>query len=81
MTGNKEVFEQIGLALGRVGESVSSATCVFASVALEIVKISNKIKEYPNKRVIHLALHSRKKRVRAKEARRIARWCFEEVRR
>ena len=81
MTDNKEVFEQIESALGSVGVSVQSAACALASVALELVRISNKIKEYPNKRVVHLALHSRKKRVRTKNARRIASWCFEEVRR
>ena len=81
MTGHKEVFEQTVLALGRVYVSVSSETCALASVARGLVKISNKIKEYQNKRVVHLALHSRKKRVRKKNARRIASWCFEEVRR
>lgn len=81
MTDHKEVFEQIESALGSVGVSVSTAACALASVALELVRISNKIKEYPNKRVVHLALHSRKKRVRTKNARRIASWCFEEVRR
>lgn len=78
MTDHKEVFEQIELALDSVGVSASSAACALASVALGLVRISNKIKEYPNKRVVHLALHSRKKRVRTKNARRIAYWCFEE---
>ena len=81
MTDNKEVFEQIESALGSVGVSVQSAACALASVALGIVRISNKIKEYPNKRVVHLALHSRKKRVRTKNERRIAYWCIEEGRR
>lgn len=81
MKDYKEVFEQIESALDSVGVSASSAACALASVALGLVRISNKIKEYPNKRVVHLALHSRKKRVRTKNARRIAHWCFEEVRR
>lgn len=81
MTDNKKVFEQIESAVGSVGVSMSSAACALESVALGLVRISDKIKEYPNKRVVHLALHSRKKRVRTKNERRIASWCIEEGRR
>lgn len=65
-------------ALVKVGAAVASATAAFAKLA-EAVRAYNErtaaaLENYPNKRVVHLAKHAKKKRVRKKNINRIREW-------
>lgn len=73
-----DAFAYACSALVEVGAAVLSATAALARLT-EAVRAYNErtaaaLENYPNKRVVHLAKHAKKKRVRKKNINRIREW-------
>ena len=61
-------------ALGEAFKSITSGLADFINALWEsCLNIQNQIKNYPNRRVVHLALHGRTERIRKKNTNRILR--------
>lgn len=73
-----DAFAYACAALVEVGAAVASATAALARLAEEVCAYSKgleaTLENYPNKRVVHLALYAKKERVRKKNINRIIAW-------
>ena len=77
LTGNKiEDFQKAVEAIKRLAQSIAEVLTPVLDYAMEAIKKiwDAVLHVYPNKRVLHLALHHPKKRVRKKNMHRIMRW-------
>jgi hypothetical protein len=67
----RQRFSQLGAYFNQLAEGIAAVAAVFARAS---ILIKAQINGYPNKRVLHLARHSKKERVRKKNINRIAEW-------
>lgn len=85
----RKVYEEIRAVVQRVSEEIARIVQTIWEAIKPIVKaIAEKLscfyevvlKTYPNRRVVWLALHHKRERVRKKNKARILRWLFREGR-
>ncbi len=77
LTGNKsEDFQKAVEAIQRLTQSIIEVLKPVLDSAMEAIKkiLDAVLHVYPNKRVLHLAMHHPKERVRKKNMHRIMRW-------
>lgn len=72
MNENSEL-QYIGETFVALGNSASAAADAISRLKRALDLLAEKIREYPNKKILHLALFSRKKRIRKKNLSRILR--------
>ena len=69
-----EFFEQL---LDVVVNFVNTSVEVVKILLATIIDVLEMFRNYPNKHIVCLEIHSKKKRIRRKNARRIMKWCIE----
>lgn len=69
----KSELQYIGESFVVLGNSAQAAADAISRLKKALDLLAEKIREYPNKRILHLALFSRKKRIRKKNLARILR--------
>ena len=72
-----DVVEEVVKAIRQIAEEIAPIIYEFAIAASATAK--NIYSQYPNRRVVWLALHHKRERVRKKNIRRIMRWVQSDI--